>query len=122
MSISITRLMKRIRGAVFRGHPESISQPTQSPPPALNAGPGSNSTGPDPAFDPVPRPDAVAKLSQDTGDYELDRIHEALIDCIQHGYIDVFCDSEGEFRYKVTDAGQSRINRFFGLEGPPGGV
>ena len=120
MSISITRLMKKIRGAVFPGRRTSTSQQTQSPPPALNAEPGSNTTGPDPAYDPVPRADAVAKLSQETGDYELNRIHEALIDCIQHGYIDVFKDGEGEFRYKVTEAGQSRINQFFGFE--EGGV
>lgn len=109
----ITRLMKRIRDAVFHGRRVSPSQRTLNQPPARNAGRGFKQTGPDPAYDPVSRPDAVAKLSRETGDYELDRIHEALIDCIQHGYIDVFIDGEGEFRYKVTEAGQSRINKFF---------
>lgn len=97
-------LMKRMLNAVFRGPRVSPSVPVPPPSPAPDAGP---------LYERVMKADAIAELSQVTGDRQADDMRGVLIDCIQHGYLETVRGEDGELQFGITPAGRERIWQYW---------
>lgn len=103
---STARLWKNTADAVFHGRAVPCSLPAWHQSPVKSA---------EAEFLPVRTPDAVAELSRASGNDELDRIHEILIDCLQAGHINAIrIPGKEDLRFYPTETGRAYIKHVLG--------
>jgi len=72
---------------------------------------------PEPPYEPVATPDAIAILAMPTGHPDVDMLHGALIDLVQNGFVNTVRDDIGQLRFAVTELGELKVREIQGFYG-----